>query len=57
MTSAIIWQTLFIYSLTIVISMLVAYMIKWLNSALFYFEDAQKRREAKALADKNGKVA
>jgi hypothetical protein len=44
MTSNIISQTLFIYALTIVISMLVAYMIKWLNSAIFYFEDARKRK-------------
>jgi uncharacterized membrane protein len=44
MTAGIIKQTLFIYALTIVISMLVAYMIVGINKVLFYFEDAAKRR-------------
>lgn len=56
MTSELISQTLFIYALTIVISMLVAYIIKWLNLAIFHFEDARKRK-LNAASNVNGKAA
>lgn len=57
MTSNIISQTLFVYALTIVISMLVAYSIKWLNAAIFHFEDAHKRKKASQALNSNGKAA
>ena len=53
----LIRQSVFIYALTIVISMLVAWVIIILNKVIFHLEDAHKRRsEAKASAT-NGKVA
>jgi hypothetical protein len=52
-----LYQTLEIYGLTIVISMLVAYMIKGLNKLLFYIEDTQKRRHAVASTHTDGKAS
>jgi|WetSurMetagenome_2_1015567.scaffolds.fasta_scaffold1005840_1 hypothetical protein len=57
MTSNIISQTFFIYALTIVISMAVAYMIKGLNAVIFYFEDAHKRKMSESSSNSNGKAA
>lgn len=57
MTSNIISQTLFVYALTIVISMAVAYLIKALNKAIFYFEDAHKRKMSQSSSCSNGKAA
>ena len=53
----LIRQSVFIYALTIVISMLVAWVIIILNKVIFCFEDAHRRHsEAKASAT-NGKAA
>jgi hypothetical protein len=49
-------QTAFIYALSIIISMMVAFMIIVLNKALFAIEDAKKRQETES-SNSNGKAA
>jgi hypothetical protein len=53
----VIRETAFIYALTIIISMLVAFMIIILNKVLFAVEDAKKRRAEAKVSNLNGKAA